>query len=193
MAGHIATSQRTDWCTPPEVVDIAQAALGGRIHLDPCSNPQSVVGAAVAWCWPETDGLAEKWGERTAYVNPPFGTIRVHRETRVIVDADDWKLMDAGERAPYVAKTIGMWTAKARMEHERNGTEACLLIPAAVDTRPWHRDVWPVASAIGFFEGRLKFLGAESCAPMACALAYFGHRPRRFAEAFSQHGQVVRP
>jgi hypothetical protein len=197
VAGHIATSKRTDWCSPPEVVEAARAALGGTIHLDPCSNPQSIVGAAVAWEWPEHDGLVERWGQRTAYVNPPFGTIRVHRETRAIVEADEWKTIPPEKRKEYEAKTIGMWTTKARIEHERNGAEVCLLLPAAIDTLHWHRDVWPVASAVGVFKGRLQFLGAHEskgwCAPMACALAYFGHRPARFAEAFARHGKVVRP
>jgi hypothetical protein len=213
VAGHIATSKRTDWCTPAEVLDIARTAFGGEIGLDPCSNAQSIVNARreIRFGRPgdiaartddgrlivHGDGLEAAWGRGSAFVNPPFGTIHVHRETLRIVEADEWKQIPSEERSAYDTKSIGMWTAKCRAEHEAYAAEVCLLIPASVDTTHWHRDVWPVASAVGFFKGRLQFLGAHEskgwCAPMACALAYFGHRPQRFEAAFRPSGKVVRP
>jgi hypothetical protein len=182
-------------------VAIARDSLGGAIHLDPCSNPQSIVKARVAFELPHIDGLLADWHVHgdNGYANPPFGTVRMHRETKEIIDADAWRAhVKYGNHPPealamYERKTIGMWIEKARIQHETHGFESLLLLPAAVDTGPWHKHIWPAAAAVGFFSGRLKFIGAESCAPMACAMVYFGHRPRRFSAAFEPHGKVVRP
>jgi hypothetical protein len=193
MAGYIGTSKRTDWCSPDRVVDVVRNAFGGTIDLDPCSNPKSIVGARLAWELPRDDGLAQVWGDGRIYANPPWGRIHVHRETREVVEASAWKEVPEAERAAYETTDIGDWIAKAREEHEEHGAQVCLLLPAAIDTRPWHRDIWSTASAVGFFKGRLKFRGADACAPMACALAYFGHRPQRFERAFALAGKVVRP
>lgn len=55
-------------------MDPARRALGGTIWVDPCSNPQSIVGAVHSICLPE-DGLALAWDAfgDTAYVNCPYG------------------------------------------------------------------------------------------------------------------------
>jgi hypothetical protein len=205
MAGHIATSKRSDWCTDEDVLDIARTTFGGQIGLDPCSNSESIVNARKEFRLGRPvpgqyapgltigDGLLLPWGREQTFVNPPFGTIYVHRETMAVVDAADWKQVPEAERAAYDKKTIGMWTAKVRTEHDLYAAEVTLLVPASVDTGPWHRDIWSTASAVGFFKGRLKFRGADACAPMACALAYFGHRPQRFEAAFQPAGKVVRP
>jgi hypothetical protein len=213
MAGHIATSKRTDWCTPAGPLDIARETFRGPIGFDPCGNVDSIVRARreirfgrqhedgllyVREQGAETavaigDGLVAPWGREQGFVNPPFGTVHIHRETLRIVEADEWKTIPEEERGAYDKKTLGDWIAKVRAEHEAYGFEGCLLIPAAVDTAPWQDDVWPAASAVGFFRGRLRFLGAEAHAPMACALVYFGHRPQRFEQAFNAAGKVVRP
>lgn len=72
MNAALMKSERTDWNTPIEVVNIIrQFARNGEIWLDPCSNRESVVGAKVEL---EADGLASTWkGPGLTYVNPPYG------------------------------------------------------------------------------------------------------------------------
>lgn len=48
----------------------------------------------------------------------------------------------------------------ARMASHRNGI---VLIFARTETRMFHQHVWPVASGIFFFEGRIKFLSPDGC------------------------------
>jgi hypothetical protein len=67
-------SDRENWCSPPEAVEPARKALGGKIWLDPCSNSKSIVGAVHSIVLP-LDGLTLAWDAfgDTAYVNPPYG------------------------------------------------------------------------------------------------------------------------
>lgn len=71
MAGHIATADRTDWCSPEKIWGPVQRFYGGRIELDPCSN-DAVEFSAVATVKPPEDGLAIGWAGKV-YCNPPYG------------------------------------------------------------------------------------------------------------------------
>lgn len=64
---------KTDWLTPPEVVEASRNALGGKIDLDPCSHPKSIVAARKAVLLPE-DGLSVEWAGGV-FCNPPFDDI----------------------------------------------------------------------------------------------------------------------
>jgi hypothetical protein len=65
----LLSSQRQDWNTPPEVLDIIRKFA--RIGLDPCSNARSKVKASASWL---SGGLEVEWGGfGLVYVNPPYG------------------------------------------------------------------------------------------------------------------------
>lgn len=169
---HNRATLSKDWGTPQKYVAAARAALGGVIHLDPCSNAWSIVGAQTSWRLPETDGLVATWNFPTIYVNPPYGADR-----------------DRGAR-------IGDWLRKCAHAHVDFGAEVVALVPVAANTRHWKESVWARASAIGFlYDTRLKFLefGRDTGkgAPMACAAVYWGAHTHRFATAFAPHGAVV--
>ena len=72
---------RDDWhpnqtaLTPPYVLDVVRAALGGRIDLDPCTEPDNPTGARAFYCPPQ-DGAALPWNASAIYVNPPYGKAR---------------------------------------------------------------------------------------------------------------------
>jgi len=133
----------------------------GPVGLDPCSNPQSIVGAAEEWSLETSqDGLAPNWGSYgPVYVNPPYGR-----------------------------GAIDQWAAKIALEGAF-GVELIALLPARVDTS-WFRAVW-TARAVCFWSGRIKFLGAESGAPFPSALPYWGGHVDRFCEVFSAAGKVL--
>lgn len=148
------SSSRQDWNSPPEVLDPIVAKLG-RITLDPCSNPRSIVPARIAWeLERDGDSLVRPWLVRgRIYVNPPY------------------------------KKHLRAWIAKiAEVYAARRGMlEIVALVPARTDARWWHEAIDGGAVA-GFWRGRLRFLGARTSAPFPSALLYWGPRPERFAQ-----------
>src|SRR5688572_28422274 len=99
------SSARDDWRTPLSVLERVRRL--GPIGLDPCSGPESIVGARVEIS-PPRDGLAADWAKEAAggiiYMNPPYG------------------------------REIGRWTEKA-LQEARAGAEIVALIHARTDTR----------------------------------------------------------
>lgn len=58
-----------DWNTPANLLERVRAF--DAIGLDPCSNVNSIVDAAVEWC---EGGLDRAWsGHGLVYCNPPYG------------------------------------------------------------------------------------------------------------------------
>lgn len=162
---------RTSWCTPPDIVAAVYEAFGGPPALDPCSNEHATVGAGTEYRLPDHDGLVESWCFPTIFVNPPYGFDR-ERGTR-----------------------IGDWLRRC-VEASTNGSEVIALVPVSPNTTHWKRHVFPHAARVCFLSApRVKFHmdGAEDRkgAPMACAVLYYGHRPRSFTAAFRDLGAVV--
>ena len=83
---------RTDFLTPPRVLNVLRALWRDGVDLDPCGSPRSLVGAQVTVLEPAHaaglgatperlaeagvivgDGLATPWAPaRTIFVNPPY-------------------------------------------------------------------------------------------------------------------------
>ena len=171
-AGRTVISRSTHWCTPPKYVDAVKRVFGGMIHLDPCSNEWSVVGAETEWTLPDTDGLLQEWNYPTIYVNPPYGADR-ERNT-----------------------SIKHWLYKCADAHVQYGSEVLALVPVAANTSHWKRYVWGAATAVCFlYDTRLKFLENGKPywkgAPMACAVIYWGRGFDRFFRVFIEFGAVV--
>ncbi len=171
-AGRSINSIRQTWCTPPKYVRAVRKVFGGTIALDPCSDPQSVVGAEVEYQLPHCDGLRSSWDYPTIYVNPPYGADR-QRGT-----------------------TIKDWLRRCARAREENGSEVLALVPVATNTKHWKDYVFGVADAIAFlYDTRLKFLvngtdGGKG-APMSCAMIYWGEHIERFEDIFLPFGAVV--
>ena len=86
---------------------------------------------------------------------------------------------------------VAAWAEKAA--HEASlGCEIVSLVAARTETRWFFRMAWNTAQAICFWRGRLRFVGAESCAPFPSAVVYHGPRPWLFEGAFADVGRVVR-
>lgn len=62
--------------TPPDWAEMARAALGGHIELDPMSEPifNEIVRASVIYTESE-DGLRLPWNARTVFLNPHGGLV----------------------------------------------------------------------------------------------------------------------
>lgn len=72
-------SKTAEWGTPPEMLAVARALLGGTIDLDPCSSAEWNKTVGAKWILTkEDDALSKEWhtqpdGEwvRSVFVNPP--------------------------------------------------------------------------------------------------------------------------
>lgn len=165
-------SQSLDWGTPQKYVLAVKEFFGGRIQLDPCSNPHSIVGAEVEYRLPHQDGLKESWNFPTIFVNPPYG-IDQERET-----------------------SIKHWLYRCAGAHHNHDAEVLALVPVATNTGHWKKYVFGCATAVCFlYDTRLKFLvdGRDEGkgAPMSCAMVYWGTDYERFFDTFIRYGAVI--
>ena len=87
---------------------------------------------------------------------------------------------------PYSA--IRLWASTIRMQ-AISGAEIIALVPSRTDTK-WFHNMADVAKCVAFWQGRLKFLGAENSAPFPSALFYFGENKERFRAVFSKRAIV---
>lgn len=72
--GPAMSSARVDWNTPQNIVELVHAFFGGPPAVDPCSNPNSIVGASRDYQLERNEnGLLVDWSP-TFFINPPYGT-----------------------------------------------------------------------------------------------------------------------
>lgn len=159
----LMSSDKPDWHTPQNVLDLVREVFGSPIGLDPCTSADNPT-AALRFFTEADDGLARPWESRLGiFVNPPYGRG---------IDRWTWKMGDIG-------RPVG-------------GPAVIGLIPARTDTKYWHRDVI-TADAICFWRGRLRFVGAPASAPFPSALPYWGPHVNDFEQVFGRVGWVIRP
>ncbi len=171
-AGRQVVSTKKDWGTPQKYVDAVKEVFGGIIHLDPCSNLYSIVGAVVEYMLPTHDGLSQFWNFPTIYVNPPYG--------------------NDGKRGTKIID----WLSKCEEAHRVFQSEVIALIPVATNTGHWKKYIYGKATGICFlYDTRLRFLvdGKDEGkgAPMSCAMIYWGKNYPLFFDVFIQYGAVV--
>ena len=184
---------RTDFLTPPEVVDVLRALWPEGPDFDPCGSPRSIVGAQVTVLEPAHaaalcvtverlvtcagvlvgNGLEIHWAPaRRIYCNPPY--------SRAENDAWSGKLALEGAAA------------------RERGAELVALV--RVSTGASHfAGVW-TADAVHFPGSRVAFLDAGTGERLGrpnfdVALAYWGARVAAFVAAAGRGlpGATVRP
>jgi hypothetical protein len=71
-ADKLQPEEGTDgWCTPAWLAEVL-----GPFDLDPCSNARSHIRACERRARERgEDGLAERWGRRVVFVNPPYSSV----------------------------------------------------------------------------------------------------------------------
>ena len=99
--------------------------------------------------------------------------------------ARDWRGYGLVYCNPPYSHHLRAWLAKCSTAH----AEIIALTPARTDT-VWWQDYAATADAICYWRGRLKFLGADNCAPFPSASCYWGPRVARFVEMFKPVGLV---
>lgn len=164
-AAHVShNSGEQEWYTPPEFILAARAVMG-EIDLDPASSKKAQETVQAATYYTiEDDGLTKEWQGRT-WMNPPY--------TAGLVDK-------------FLAKLC-------RHYAEEDVPEAIVLVNNATET-DWFQCAADHASAIGFPDGRVKFIcpEGEKGAPLqGQALLYFGQNPELFKTHFQPFGFCV--
>jgi hypothetical protein len=118
-------------------------------------------------------------------------------EDRVsVIGQKAYELLTPDKQDLYVHRaTLADWVGTACAQWEFNGVETLMILPAATDTKHWHKYIFATAAAICFIRGRVRFLLPNGepggPAPMACALVYWGHDRERFRAAFEKKGHIV--
>jgi hypothetical protein len=80
---------------------------------------------------------------------------------------------------PYGDENLRLWLDRM-LEHVAAGGTGTALIPVATGTKNWAERVWPNASAIHFYKGRVNFLRRDGqddtsmVSPTASAIVAFG-------------------
>lgn len=104
------SSARSQWNTPPEIIQLTLRLFDGVIDLDPCSDAEgdkANVPARIHYT-EGTDGLTRPWIGRV-YMNPPYGRV------------------------------IATWVRKFILNYKLGiTTEGIILVPARTDTA-WFR------------------------------------------------------
>jgi len=155
------------WNTPQVLIDRV-LAFNPVIGLDPCSNATSIVPATHKFDGSVSgkDGLRMGWsGYGLVYVNPPYGR-----------------------------GLVGQWAERCADDYESNmsvGDDIIGLFPAAVGSGWFQDHIFGRASAICFWRGRLRFLGASSSARFDSAVVYWGSDVSQFMCAFVGVGEIV--
>lgn len=75
---------------------------------------------------------------------------------------------------PPYGRVIGDWMQKAFESSQTTADVVVCLVPARTDTAWWHD--WAMKGEIRFLRKRVRFVGAESCAPFPSAIVVFRRR-----------------
>lgn len=94
---------------------------------------------------------------------------------------------------PPYGRKIGKWVDRAAKFGAVAGNLGVCLLPSRTETK-WFQTIWNDACLICFVSGRLRFKGADSCAPFPSVIAVFGDLTpswESYAYALSEWGNVV--
>ena len=117
------SSNTNEWATPAAFF----AELDAEFHfdLDPCASDANH--KCADYYTAETDGLAQNWGGRRVFCNPPYG------------------------------RAIASWVRKCYDESRKPNTLVVMLIPARTDTAYFHDYIYHKVREVRFIRGRLHF------------------------------------
>lgn len=117
------SSNKDNWETPQKLFDHLDSIY--HFDLDAASDDQN--SKCKNHFTVKEDGLKQKWGGHTVFVNPPYG------------------------------RQISDWVKKAYEESYNENTVIVMLVPARTDTKWFHDYIYHTADEIKFIRGRLRF------------------------------------
>lgn len=151
------SSRSDNWGTPRDIFDKLDSVF--HFTLDPAASHSNHL--CDKYYTEEDDGLAQSWSGECVYCNPPYS------------------------RRAGKSQAIA-WVAKSLTEALHPGTRIVMLLPARTDTQYWQHAIFPHASFVLFYEGRIRFAGAKYGAPFPSAFVGFG----AFPELYEPHSAM---
>jgi hypothetical protein len=163
VRGTMGTGEN-EWFTPEHHIELVRCVLGD-IDLDPASSfeAQKIV-RAKRYFDKDSDGLKQEWFGRV-YLNSPYGT-----------------------------PLISLFMTKLHEQWVKGNIEGAITLTHNYTDTAWFQSkLVPIASAICFTYGRVKFYeGDHVAAPQqGQAFVYLGNDPRLFVNVFAAVGFVA--
>ena len=158
------TSLSDDWYTPPHVIELARAAMGG-IDTDPasCAEANTWINARH-WYSREMDGLDPRlpWSGRI-WLNPPYGR-------------------GDSSAAAFLERLLAELKA---------GNVSCAITCLSLNSASalWFQPVWDAATLHAVWKNRIRFIGEGSSPSKGTILSFFGQG--KFADTFREHANIV--
>jgi len=119
--------------------------------------------------------LFDKWNEEFHFTCDPCATVSNAKCAFYLTPEQDGlkqKWFGNVFMNPPYGREIGKWIQKAYEEFLVGHCNLVVcLVPARTDTKWWHE--YCMLGEIRFLRGRIKFVGAENCAPFPSALVIF--------------------
>lgn len=191
MAGAIASTGKTNYCTPEWIVEAVRNFYEGTIDLDPCSNANSLVNAISNFYHPDDTLTLEALAERPSR-DPQEPLVRFSAQDGL--DLSAWAYnRRVYINPPFGNKNITKWVQLAIKAKEEKNCEVILLIPDTPETKLWKNTILLKADGRCQLKKRVSFRFAKSSIPKAISIIYFGHNYVRFLEIFKHLGRVECP
>ena len=181
LIANLHSSKKSDWQTPPDVIERARRVMGG-IDLDPASSKAANKTIKARHFFTEqSNAFAFDWHGRV-WLNCPFG----------FAWAKTGLPTGTSTRAKGSVSSIELWVAKLIFEFlGGNLTQACLLVTNGTDAG-WCQ--WLRRFPICLPEGRLQFLDANGVPARqntkGSLIAGLGVDEDRFYDAFGPLGRI---
>lgn len=159
----ILGSDSPEWYTPQEYVDAAREVMGG-IDLDPasCELANQTVGATYIFTKTD-DSLNQEWRGRV-FLNPPYGA----------------------DGPPFVGKLVDEFNVG-------HVSQAVILVNSRATDAGWFQPMFD--GVICFTDHRIDFNSPDeknTSSTHGSCFIYFGTNDNKFAEVFSEFGNVVK-
>lgn len=138
-------SARQDWATPQDLFDNINKEF--NFQLDAAASEENK--KCPEYFSLENNAMNNTWGERTVWLNPPYGGAKEN--------------------------SLKSWIKKALAESKK-GSTVVMLIPARTNT-DWFHDICLKYGEVRFVKGRPKFGGAKHGLPQP--LCYVIFRPEK--------------
>lgn len=130
--------------------------------------------------WATPQDFFDRLNEEFHFTLDPSADDLNHKCSRYFTKRENGLLQDwGGERVycnPPYGRKVGEWVKKA-YEESLKGTLVVMLLPART-SNAWFHDYILNKAEIRFIRGRLKFAGAENCAPFPSMVVIFNSKNR---------------
>lgn len=171
------------WCSSKDISEQLADFCAGPVHVDPCSNPNSVIRARRSY---DRGGLHIRWMKQ-AYENPPYSCADLWT-TKGLDEIYDGNLQELIRLVMYRPSTA-WWREMAGVPEGDGEYQAQML----------RRKRWAYGSKrcrapnpLIIATRRQKFIGDEaSTAMFDTALIYYGKREARFLKSFKREVRWV--